>query len=172
MTLGTIFTTDSILEPLYLNMDIRISLSGVLTKTSRARVQFLFISYFLVSSMESILQSPKSLLTRRTSRSKSIPPALVINPNPSSMEIDSKGKDVGVKKDQASKLRQLAEFATSPRSLYNHSPLTSLTPSLLGTDGSGVEWGLKSPSKFSFSDKSVRIFYFYILNLNTFLLTV
>ncbi|XP_066933009.1 uncharacterized protein [Clytia hemisphaerica] len=110
--------------------------------------------YFPVSSMESILQSPKSLLTRRTSRSKSIPPALVINPNPSSMEIDSKGKDVGVKKDQASKLRQLAEFATSPRSLYNHSPLTSLTPSLLGTDGSGVEWGLKSPSKFSFSDKS------------------
>ena len=32
--------------------------------------------------MESILQSPKSLLTRRTSRSKSIPPALVINPHP------------------------------------------------------------------------------------------
>ena len=113
--------------------------------------------YFSVSSMESILQSPKSLLTRRTSRSKSIPPALVINPNPTAMEIDSKGKDLGGKKDQASKLRQLAEFATSPRSPYNHSPLPSLTPSLLGTDGPG-EWGLKSPSKFAFSDKSVRQF--------------
>lgn len=110
---------------------------------------------FPASSVESMLQSPKSLLTRRTSRSKSIPPALVINPNPTSAEqIDTKTKEL-TKKDSNSKLRQLAEIVSaSPRSPYNHSPLPTLTPSILAGEGS-ADWGLKSPSaKFSFPEKN------------------
>lgn len=100
-----------------------------------------------------MLQSPKSLLVRRTSRSKSIPPALVINPSPT-VDGDCKTKDPK-KMDPASRLRHLAEIATSPRSPYTHSPLPlSLTPGLLASE-STPDWNLKSPSKFSFPDKSV-----------------
>jgi len=117
--------------------------------------------FFSVSSIDSKLQSPKSLLTRRlSSRTNSVPPSLLINPKPNTNEIGSnsnKPKDFG-KKDPASKLRQLAEIVTtSPRSPYSHSPIPSLTPSLLvsGPEGS-ADWTLKSPSsKFPFHDKAV-----------------
>ena len=145
-------------------------------------------SKFSASSMESILQSPKSLLTRRISRSKSIPPALVINPNPTGTTVTSSSSSSQIhnnnnnntsrskdghhstvnthtnsssgahKKNPTSKLRQLAEIiTTSPRSPYSQSPMPSLTPSLLNSDGT-ADWGLKSPSaKFSFHDKSVSL---------------
>lgn len=101
-----------------------------------------------------MLQFPKSLLVRRTSRSKSIPPALVINPSPT-VETEGKAKDASKKMDPASRLRHLAEIATSPRSPFTHSPLPlTLTPGLLASDNT-PEWNLKSPSKFSFPEKTV-----------------
>lgn len=89
----------------------------------------------------------KPLLVRRTSKSKSIPSALVINP---SIKAESKIKDLN-KLDPASRLRHLAEIATSPRSPLNQMPL-ALTPSLLPPE-STPHLPLKSPSRFSFPEK-------------------
>lgn len=95
-------------------------------------------------------QDSKPLLSRRTSRSKSIPQVLVINPTP--MENEIKPKDLS-KLDPTSRLRHLAEIATSPRSPFRHSPLPlSLTPSLL--PDSSHDWTLKSPSRYAFPDKT------------------
>ena len=60
------------------------------------------------------------------------------------------------KLDPASRLRHLAEIATSPRSpLNNQTPLPlALTPSLLPPE-STPHMTLKSPSRFSFPEKSV-----------------
>ena len=99
---------------------------------------------------------PKPLLSRRTSRSKSIPQLTI---NPSVIELSDKTKD---SKD-SNKLLHLAEVATSPKSPFHPSPLPlSLTPSLLPE--STPDWVLKSPlTKFAFPDKPVSICIVYVI---------
>ena len=99
---------------------------------------------------------PKPLLSRRTSKSKSIPQLTI---NPSVIESSDKTKD---SKD-SNKLLHLAEVATSPRSPFRPSPLPlSLTPSLLPE--STPDWVLKSPlTKFAFPDKPVNLCNVYVI---------
>ena len=109
-------------------------------------------------SSDNVLQKtpPKPMSVRRSSKSKPVPPALVIHP--SSLHGSAKKNDKDpMKKYLGNRLQEFAEFATSPRSPLIQSPLPfSLTPGLLGSENT-PDWLTKSPfgSKFSFPDKPV-----------------